>query len=306
MNRNWIIIFILFLATYAKGEIINANPDSDSTSQAELIGGRYVLMQSGFPVVPKTLQYQNVNLLLNDVQYGINKDISIAAGVVAPFYIYLSPLFSKEVAPKQRIFLGDIAATSIFLDDDQMLNLNLIYTGYTYGNKNDHVTAALGYAYANILPSSSLVFQFGGCKQLSSHIYLVGESWFSPGYQEMKAVSKWQLNSAGQPILADPSNPLTSPFKLNFPNLLISRNTFYANFQIRMISKKHSNKSWSFGLMYFANWGGRYQEQGPYGEVRNLTNNFVLPMPSISFIHRIGDFRPEFIPLATGSKWLKK
>lgn len=294
------------MAIESKAIVINDNPDSDSTSQAELIGGRYVIMQSGFPVVPKTLQYQNVNLLLNDVQYGINKDLSIAAGVVAPFYIYVSPLFSKEVANKQRIFLGDIATTSMFLSDEQMLNLNLMYAGYTYGTKNNHITAALGYASANILPSSSIVFQLGACKQLSSHIYLLGESWFSPGYQEMKSVSRWQLNRAGQPVLADPTNPLTSPYKLNFPNLLISRNTFYINFQIRMISKKHSNKSWSFGLMYFANWGGKYQEQGPYGEVRNLTNDFVLPMPSISFIHRIGDFRPEFIPLATGNKWLKK
>jgi len=303
---NWIIILFLFLAIHVKGGIINDNPDIDSTSQAELIGGRYILMQSGFPVVPKTLQYQNINLLLNDIQYGFNKDISIAAGVVAPFYIYLSPLFSKEVAPNQRIILGDIAITSMFLDNVQMLNFNLMYAGYTYGTKNNHVTAALGYAHANILPNPSLVFQFGGCKQLSNQIYLVGESWFSPGYQEMKGVSKWQLNSAGQPILADPSNPLTSPIKLNFPSLLITRNTFYVNIQIRMISKKHSNKSWSFGLMYLANWGGKYQEQGAYGEVRNLTNNFVLPMPSISFIHRIGDFRPEFIPNVTGSKWLNK
>jgi len=305
VNCRWIFIIIALLTKDVKALVINENRDSDSTSQAELIGGRYVLMQSGFPVVPKTLQYQNVNLLLNDFQYGINKDLSISTGIVAPFYVYVSPLFSKEVASKQRIFLGDIAATSMFLSDEKMLNLNLMYAGYTYGTKNDHITAALGYASANILPSSSLVFQLGACKQLSSNIYLLGESWFSPGYQEMKSVSRWQLNSAGQPILADPTNPLTSPYKLNFPNLLISRNTFYINLQIRMISKKHSNKSWSFGLMYFANWGGKYQEQGPFGEVRNLTNEFVLPMPSISFIHRIGDFRPEFIPRSTGIKWLK-
>ena len=49
--------------------------------------------------------------------------------------------------------------------------------------------------------------------------------------------------------------------------------------------------------MYFANWGGEYQEQGPYGEVRNLNNIFVLPMPSISFIQRIGDFRPPKLPI---------
>ena len=41
----------------------------DENEERKLIGGRYIFMQSGFPVEKKTLQYQNLNGLLYDVQY---------------------------------------------------------------------------------------------------------------------------------------------------------------------------------------------------------------------------------------------
>jgi hypothetical protein len=280
-------------------EADSASPENQKTNtvnereEVKLIGGRYIFMQSGYPVEKRTMQYQNFNGLLNDVQYGFTDKLSVAAGVVLPFYAYLAPQFTVEVAPKQRLVIGDILATSFFLSDENSLSTNMVFGGYTYGGIHDHLTAAMGIWSANFLPSTSLVFQFGGCKRLSPSIYLLGELWYSPGYQTMKNVSQWKLDDQGNPQLQDPNNPLGSPYLLNYRDIVIGRNSLYANIQFRLISNKNPNKSWSLGVMYFANGGGKYTEQGPYGEVRRLGNQFNLPLPSISFIQRIGDFRRE-------------
>ncbi len=271
--------------------------DVESFEERKLIGGRYIFMQSGFPVEKKTLQYQNLNGVLNDIQYGILDNFSVAAGVVLPFYTYISPQYTMEVAPLQRMVIGNVMSTSVFLNDDAAFRANMLYAGYTYGTSDNHATVALGWLSTNLLPSSNLFLQLGGCKKLTKGIYVMGEFWYSNGYQNKSGVSKWMLDGSGKPILADPSNPLGSPIKLKYVDELIERHTLYANLQLRLISTKNSNKSWSFGLMYFANWGGTYQEQGAYGEVRNLDNLFVLPMPSVSFIQRIGDFRPPKLPI---------
>jgi len=287
-------LFALFISLMVSDLI---GSDSSEIEERKLIGGRYVFMQSGFPVEKKTLQYQNLNGVLNDIQYGITDDISMATGVVLPFYIYLAPQYSVEVADKQRLILGDIAASSMFLEDEDALNVNLLYAGYTYGDLNNHATVAMGYMATNLLPNSSLWLQLGGTKRLAKGIYLMGEFWYSNGYQEVKGVSRWKLDAAGNKILVDPSDPLRSPYQLKKEDLLLNRHTLYANLQFRMISTRNSSRSWSFGLMYFANWGGEYQDHGPYGESRDLSNLFVLPLPSISFIQRIGDFRPQDIPI---------
>jgi len=303
MKRASLLVFSFLLL----GSLVRAQTKSDSlvasvdlrdaNEERKLIGGRYIFMQSGFPVEKKTLQYQNLNGLLNDVQYGILEDFSVAAGFVLPFYAYLAPQYTMEVAPLRRLVVGDVLATSIFLEDEAAFRANMLYAGYTYGTSDNHATVALGWLNTSLLPASNLFFQLGGCKKLTQGIYVMGEFWYSNGDQTQEGVSKWELDGSGKPILVDPTNPMGSPYKLKYVTQWMNRHTLYANLQLRLISTKNSNKSWSFGLMYFANWGGAYQEQGAFGEVRNLNNVFVLPMPSISFIQRIGDFRPPKLPI---------
>lgn len=303
MKRAWFLVFSMFLLgnplkAQTKADTLPVSVDMrDANEERQLIGGRYIFMQSGFPVEKKTLQYQNLNGVLNDVQYGILEDFSVAAGFVLPFYAYLAPQYTKEVAPLQRLVVGDVLATSLFLEDEAAFRANMLYAGYTYGTSDNHATVALGWLNTNLLPASNLFLQLGGCKKLTKGIYVMGEFWYSNGDQTQEGVSKWELDGSGKPILVDPTNPLGSPYKLKYVTQWMNRHTLYANVQLRLISTKNSNKSWSFGLMYFANWGGAYQEQGAFGEVRNLNNVFVLPMPSISFIQRIGDFRPPKLPI---------
>lgn len=273
------------------------NPSIKDTSETKLIGGRYVFMQSGYPVEKRTLQYQNLNGLMSDFQYGFTREVSVAAGIVLPSFAYVAPQYSTQVAKDQRLVIGDVYGTSILLSDNYEFDANMIYAGYTYGGIHNHFTLALGYLTSNKTPSGNIVFQIGGQRKLSRSIYLLGEMWYSNGYQYSPSTSKWRRDADGQPILVDPLRPLTSPYVLDFKRYELERNTLYANVQFRLISEKNTNKSWSFGLLYYANWGGNYIEEGKYGETRKLSNLFVLPLPSISFIQRIGDFRPQEISL---------
>ena len=61
----------------------------------------------------------------------------------------------------------------------------------------------------------------------------------------------------------------------------------------KLISNKKDTKSWSFGIAYYSNWGGEYQEQSANGDFRNLSNFFALPLPSISFTQKIGKVEPH-------------
>ena len=51
-------LFALFISLMVSDLI---GSDSSEIEERKLIGGRYVFMQSGFPVEKKTLQYQNLN-----------------------------------------------------------------------------------------------------------------------------------------------------------------------------------------------------------------------------------------------------
>jgi hypothetical protein len=116
MFKRVLWIFILSMRTtigWAKGDILPDTTANDS-SQIELIGGRYVFMQSGFPVEKRTLQYQNLNALVNDIQYGITDEITLAGGLFLPFYAYIAPQYSVEVAKNRRLVVGDILTSSLF------------------------------------------------------------------------------------------------------------------------------------------------------------------------------------------------
>ena len=257
---------------------------------------RYISMQSGISLPAKTLYYHNFNLLMNDFQYGITDQITLAGGLIIPYYSYLGPKLSINVAPLQHVLVGDMAVTSMFLSGESKLRANLIYIGYCYGNTYDHATISMGYFNSNITPQGTLMFNFGGSKRLTHTVYLIGEFWVNGGKQIVSNVSQWVLDEQKNKVLQDPSNPLNSLYKVYYKDIILNRTTVFANVQLRLISNKYDQKSWSFGLAYYSNWGGHYQEQSPEGNVRNLSNYFSFPMPSISFTQKIGKVEPNIPP----------
>ncbi len=254
---------------------------------------RYIFMQSGIGLPKKNLYYHNFNFFMNDFQYGITDNFTLAGGLILPFYGYIAPKYSLEVAPKQHLLIGDIAITSMFLAESKKLKANLMYAGYSYGDEFDHISVCMGYLQGSFMPEGSLMYNLGGSLRLTPTVYLIGECWINGGNQIMPGVSKWELDALGQKILIDPSDPLNSMYKTKHVDVELNRTTIFANVQLRLISNKNDTKSWSFGIAYYSNWGGEYQEQSANGDFRNLSNFYALPLPSISFTQKIGKVEPH-------------
>lgn len=254
---------------------------------------RYIFMQSGIGLPKKNLYYHNFNFFMNDFQYGITDNFTLAGGLILPFYGYIAPKYSLEVAPKQHLLVGDIAITSMFLAESKKLKANLMYAGYSYGDEFDHISVCMGYLQGSFMPEGSLMYNLGGSLRLTPTVYLIGECWINGGNQIMPGVSNWELDALGQKILIDPSDPLNSMYKTKHVDVELNRTTIFANVQLRLISNKNDTKSWSFGIAYYSNWGGEYQEQSANGDFRNLSNFYALPLPSISFTQKIGKVEPH-------------
>ena len=254
---------------------------------------RYIFMQSGIGLPKKNLYYHNFNFFMNDFQYGITDNFTLAGGLILPFYGYIAPKYSLEVAPKQHLLIGDIGITSMFLAESKKLKANLMYAGYSYGDEFDHFSVCMGYLQGSFMPEGSLMYNFGGSLRLTPTVYLIGECWINGGNQIMPGVSQWELDALGQKILIDPTDPLNSMYKTQNIDIELNRTTIFANVQLRLISNKNDTKSWSFGIAYYSNWGGEYQEQSANGDIRNLSNFYALPLPSISFTQKIGKVEPH-------------
>jgi hypothetical protein len=254
---------------------------------------RYIFLQSGIGLPKKNLYYHNFNFFMNDFQYGITDNFTLAAGLILPFYGYISPKYTVEVAPKQHLMIGAIGITSMFLSETKKLKANLMYAGYSFGDEFNHFSVCMGYLNGSFMPEGSLMYNFGGSLRLAPTVYLIGECWINGGKQTMTNVSKWELDASGQKILIDPADPLNSLYKTKHGNIELNRTTIFANVQLRLISNKNDTKSWSFGIAYYSNWGGEYQEQSANGDFRNLSNFFALPLPSISFTQKIGKVEPH-------------
>jgi hypothetical protein len=295
-----LLLFLLSFFVFDKAQGVLSLPDSTTIDTSKFTIPtdnhhcyRYIFMQSGISLPAKTLYYHNFNFLMNDFQYGITNNLNVSAGVVLPLYFYASPKYSVDVEHNQRLLIGDIAITSLFLKDPRKAKMNVLYAGYSYGDDYNHFTVCMGYFTANFSPDGSLMYNIGGSKKLTSTVYLIGELWFNTGTQRILNVSQWVLDENGNRTLVDPSNPLASPYKTNSVNKIVNRTTLFANIQLRLISNKNDTKSWSFGLAYYSNFGGEYDNQSSDGNAQRLTNYFSFPVPSVSFTQKIGKVEPK-------------
>lgn len=293
-----LLILLLFVAS--KSVAANLLPDSAIADTTKFVTPtdnhhcyRYIFMQSGISLPAKTLYYHNFNFFMNDFQYGITNKLNVSAGVVLPLYFYASPKYSIDVEHNQRLLVGDIAITSAFLKDPHKAKMNILYAGYSLGDDYDHFTVCMGYFSANFSRDGSLMYNIGGSKKLTPTVYLIGEFWFNTGTQQINNVSQWVLNEQGEKVLENPSDPLGSYYKTTVGRKFVNRNTLFANLQLRLISNKNDTKSWSFGLAYYANWGGEYYNQDREGNQTHFTNFFSFPVPSISFTQKIGKVEPK-------------
>ena len=164
--------------------------------------GTYVLGPSGLPLDPNEFDYQNNYILINTLNYGITKAVSIGGGVELisaalghPMY-YLNPRIAVPL--KQNFHVGGgimfISAPTIELDNmNSTLNskrydvkkyydLGVLYGSATLGSSDRNITVIAGYGLLNSKAPNRPMISVSGVYRVGSRIALVSENWLLPKY----------------------------------------------------------------------------------------------------------------------------
>jgi hypothetical protein len=149
---------------------------------------RYLIGSSAIPMEKKSGYYQNTWIFFNSFGYAFTKNISltggfeifsIMAGGEGPYAFYLNPKASFKVA--NNIYLGGtiLYANTIRTIDD-FGGLATLNGSFTYGNKNNNITATVGWGSSDGEFSSKPLITISGMTRVSKRIGFVSENWLLP------------------------------------------------------------------------------------------------------------------------------
>lgn len=168
--------------------------------------------------------YQNVDLSINTVSYGITNFFSIGGGVELYSTLHGQPIFI--LMPK----LGFKVAKSFWLgggilyvnlsalkDVDISGGLGIGYGSATYGNENNNLSLGIGWGYVGSRWSDRPVITLSGMTRVSPRFGLVTENWFVPNY----SVFTYGVRFIGEKISVDiglvNSKDIAKVFAVGFP-----------------------------------------------------------------------------------------
>jgi hypothetical protein len=144
---------------------------------------RYFWSPNGYGLKKGEGYYQNIWVLWNQASIGITDNFSVGFGVIPLFLfgggddtpVWIVPKLSVPVI-KEKLNLGAgvIAGTIGFQED---MNLGIAYGIATYGNRNNNITAGLGYGYAGGEWASSPLINISAMVRLSSKTYFLTENY---------------------------------------------------------------------------------------------------------------------------------
>lgn len=145
-------------------------------------GTRYFFGPSAIPMGKGNGYYQNVYLLMNSVNYGLNSNLSIGGGVVIPLLFFITPKVGFEVRKNFYLGAGFIAGTTII--PDAIFSGGIPYGIATVGNSENNMTLGVGYGMVwtdgDYHDTDYPIFTLSGMKRLSNRFQLVSETWVVP------------------------------------------------------------------------------------------------------------------------------
>jgi hypothetical protein len=181
-----------------KEKIKSMAPVSDINEKASGVwfenpnASRYLLGSSAIPMEKKTGYYQNTWIFISSFGYAFTKNISLTAGfeifsIMAggdgPYAFYLNPKASFKVA--KNIYLGGtILYANTIRTVEEFGGLATVNGSFTYGNKNNNITATLGWGSSDGEFSSKPLVTISGMTRVSKRIGLVSENWILPNAGE--------------------------------------------------------------------------------------------------------------------------
>ena len=145
---------------------------------------RYFLSPSAIPLHEGEGYYQTEDFIVNNFNYGITNNISVNAGAVIPFGIFIMPKYGYKL--KERLHIGGGAAYGQTLLKYKRTNYKIgaVYGIASFGSNNNNISFGAGYGFSNINKETDSfhkpVFMIDGTLRISRRIALVSENLILP------------------------------------------------------------------------------------------------------------------------------
>lgn len=162
-----------------KGELWFPNPNPS----------RYILGNSAIPMEKGSGYYQNTWIFINSFSYAFTKNISVSggfeilsilAGGDGPYAFFINPRVSFELADNFYAG-GNILYANTIKTVEEFSGLATLNAFATYGNRNNNLTLAVGWGWAEGEFSARPVFSVSGMTRVSKRIGFITENWLIPG-----------------------------------------------------------------------------------------------------------------------------
>jgi hypothetical protein len=171
---------------------------------------RYVIGPSAIPLRKREGYYQNLYVFVQSVNVGITDNFSIGGGTEiasvlfaqeAPAFVFLTPKFGQQVAPKVHVgggllYIG-FPGYSWFGSGNGMAHYGIAYGLLTLGNRNNNFTLGVGWNFSSVMEDTYLgngnythdrvnefaktpTITFSGMMRPAKRFGLVTENWIFP------------------------------------------------------------------------------------------------------------------------------
>lgn len=146
---------------------------------------RYLFSPSAFSLRKGEAYYQNTYLLFNSFNYGVTDNFTIGGGfelyslVSGDPIFFISPKYSFKISDKFRAGTGVLYINAVN-NRAGFSGLGIGYGILTYGNKDNNITAGIGYGFVENELTEKPLFTLSGMTRLSKRIGFVSENWITP------------------------------------------------------------------------------------------------------------------------------
>lgn len=153
---------------------------------------KYLIGSSAIPPEKHTGYYQNTWIFVNSFSYAFTRNFSLAGGFEiisllakggGPYAYYLNPKVSFKIAGNFYAGTNFLYANTIQTTGD-FGGLATLNAFATYGNRNNNLTAAIGWGWADGNISDRPLITLSGMVRVSKRIGFVSENWIIPGVKE--------------------------------------------------------------------------------------------------------------------------
>ena len=157
---------------------------------------RYFIRNSAFPLKKGEAYYQNSWIFLNNFDFGINDNFSIGAGFVPLFLfagsdspVWATPRVSFPIE-KDKVYIGAGALVGGVFGEFSNVGFGFGFGNITFGNKNQNLTAGIGYGFADGEFAQQPTINLSGMLRTGKRGYLITENYFiATGFETITILS---------------------------------------------------------------------------------------------------------------------